>query len=575
MSDRPVSQVVVYGNADAHERERVHQRLQRIGAVDTVQMGAWILATFPLRYTVVDAPEQIAAGVGFVEGRDRLTGPPAVLAESTRKASETLNGILALPGDISAAIISQDSATIFRSCAGVSHWYVHSQYGEIIAASQLRLIPEALDRTFTYDEFVLAANTIDSLIPYNRSPLVGISVLPAGHRCLLRLGHAPEIGCYWDPAAIGQTNASFADRAVQLRETVVAHLNRELSTDRANLVTLSGGVDSSVVAAMAVRTGRTVSSVSLLPTADFDDPRPTIEALDRFLAQVPISSPIRLTVDEHSSIALLLDAPGCGVPVLNPTLAAAAIHGPLIGASVFTGGECADELFGGWNTIYEDWIPALSARELPVMLLRANRRLSPRHALYRWRNARRRPSRLPLPFPARPHEWLRPDLREEYRTYVSEVRRSMEVETGQRAAAVAMLRHYTGWLQQSWELCSATQMRRSLPFCHREAIELALATPARQLAWPPKRLLRAAFHGAVPTSNLHRIDKDAAGNSPLSKKPLRLRENTADIAKRLIDPARLNPDESLDPRIVRSIAATAAVTNSFGALSMQSEGRCT
>ncbi len=439
-----------------------------------------------------------------------------------------------------------------RSCAGLSHWYVHQRTSSVMLATRLRFFEELFDEEFALDELVLATWTRECALPWNRTPLVGVTLVPAAHVGRIEIGKPFRFERYWDPADI-EVSGSSRDRPAQFLELFRQTLSRDLSTDVANMATFSGGVDSSIVVAMCVGLGREMQTFSMRPSLQCDDALPTRRSIESFFAEVPVSKNWFADVDEHNWIDLQMNAPAMRMPMLNPTLIMGQHYGAQEGLRVMIGGESADELFGGWNTLYDAWVPALSPISLARAMIGRRPHFNRHRALRRWAAKRIKADGVQSPVYATLINIVRPDLRLEYEQFAAELRAEVRDLRSPRASEIAAVRH-PGWLLQSWEGCSEAGMRRSLPFQNREAIEFTFSCRPTELAWPPKKLLRKSFDGLVPSSHLHRLDKDGAGDSPLANVPMSLPVAIPDVVQALFDPSEIDLSRPISPTDASYIA---------------------
>lgn len=152
--------------------------------------------------------------------------------------------------------------------------------------------------------------------------------------------------------------------------------------------------------------------------------------------------------------------------------------------------------------------------------------------------------------------WIRQDLQDEYHTFVSEALSRARRLDHPRGYLIQQLTQSTAWLLQSWEICSESFLRRSLPFHSREAIELAFSSHPLDLAWPPKKLLRGAFDGLVPSTHLHRVSKDGGESSDSASVPIDLGPIPESIAD-LINPAILDITVRQSPDVVTDLVPLA------------------
>src|SRR5437016_14458782 len=116
-----------------------------------------------------------------------------------------------------------------------------------------------------------------------------------------------------------------------------------------------------------------------------------------------------------------------------------------------------------------------------------------------------------LPFPPDLPEFIQPEVREEYRTWLDE-RCRRATEDQEPRAHLALRAEADGFVAMNWEAASALGVRRSFPFFNREVLELAFECHPAELVGPgTKKLLRAALHADVPEKNLSRTDKGGWG----------------------------------------------------------------
>lgn len=222
-----------------------------------------------------------------------------------------------------------------------------------MAATRLRLFEDVLDEELPIDELTMITSWTGSVFPWNRTPLAGVSVVPPAHSLELRLGSTDAPMSYWDPAQIEAASkpCTTGERARTLRDIVISSLDRDLSTKSPNIATFSGGVDSSVIVALAKQLlGRQVETVSVLPDQSFSERGSTSHYIDSFLEQVPVDGHVPHYLNEHSWVDVLRSSPAVRTPMMNPTLILGARRGLTQQAATMTGGENADELFGGWTT---------------------------------------------------------------------------------------------------------------------------------------------------------------------------------------------------------------------------------
>jgi len=442
-------------------------------------------------------PARLARGVLVAEGDRQLDADTQVLLDR-------LNGpAAALPSDVTLVALGPP-LTLVRSAAGLVPLYVLER-GDVLAVSTRLVWFERLVDPPPIDPLGHAAWTDGMVLPDRRTTRLDVRSIPAGCRAVLD-GGRERLERHWVPPQAADAPAG-VERAMELRSLLAAAVGDELD-DGPNLIGMSGGVDSSVLAVLAAGAGRPLRAFTLLPGADHPALAEAEHHLETIVEAVRPSAHHRVHLDEESRLAVLGNAPRLGIPIAHPALAL--LPELLAGERVFTGGEFADDLFGGPYAIWFDWLAAMSAAQLVARL--RTRGLLPvrRHAARRWLTHRwaRLCRRGELPIRSSLPELFRPELREEYREWAERRAREMAALPGPYRA-LELTRRTDGWVAQNWEVCSELGVRRSLPFYRREIFELAYRCHPLDHAMPPKSLLRCGFAGLVPERNLFRSGKGA------------------------------------------------------------------
>ena len=346
--------------------------------------------------------------------------------------------------------------------------------------------------------------------PDHRTFVAG--ALVAGRGEYVRLsGALPVFARYWDPRR-GVRPRPAPDHAPRLRSALLRTLERDLDPEGGNLLTLSGGVDSSSIGALAAGVlGREVSTLTTLPVDDGPRAR-NLRYIDALDGAVGFHKRTEVILDAERRLTLLQDA---GVPFHVPQpflclLPAVAREQPV---SVIVGGELADQTVGSTGLLY-DW-----ARHTTLTgLWRTRRRLptGPRD-LRPWlayRVRRRVMHRVRVPFPGELPPPVRAELRAEYDEWLDRRVAAAARDRGPMPYLAMYLERH-GFLGMHWEVTSALGIRRCLPFVTREVLELAFECHPSELVGPgSKRLLRDALREDVPALNLERPDKGTSPQAP-------------------------------------------------------------
>jgi asparagine synthetase B (glutamine-hydrolysing) len=471
---------------------------------------AWVVATSPLPGGNGADPKVADGAVEFVEGQDLVCERLEELCQVTDRAPERL---ARLPGDFGFVRFRPDgSATAVRSCGGLVPFYLTRSRERIALATRLGDFARYLEDEPRIDPLPNAVWAMGwPLFPDDRSFLTNVSVLPRGSFALLGSSGRTTTHRYWDPRPTRlelPTPARAAEHAQRLRSLLVTKLERDLDPTGGNLLTLSGGVDSSSLAALAGgAVGRRFSTWSLLPEPDemFRREFFYIDLLARRfnIERTWIARLGRETAIERSAPPVVFHVPHPALCALPRVLAEADVR-------VLFGGEFADEVCGSVFTI-PDWAQATTLPDLVRGLRRLpfGRRAPLRWAKHRLLALARRPV---LPFPRDLPQFVRPDVRQEYRAWAVGRRRAAASQPPAHRH-LALRAEMDGFVAMNWEVASALGVRRSFPFFNREVLELAFECHPSELVGPgTKKLLRAALVDDVPHENLFRPDKGHWGN---------------------------------------------------------------
>jgi hypothetical protein len=117
-----------------------------------------------------------------------------------------------------------------------------------------------------------------------------------------------------------------------------------------------------------------------------------------------------------------------------------------------------------------------------------------------------------MPFAPELPEFIRGELRDEYRGWIATRQRAAADEPAARRS-LALRAEADGFVAMNWEAASALGVRRSFPFFNRAVLELAFECHPSELVGPgTKKLLRTALAADVPRENLFRPDKGEWGD---------------------------------------------------------------
>ncbi len=218
------------------------------------------------------------------------------------------------------------------------------------------------------------------LIPAPHSAVEGIWKLPAGHNLDVRDGGSVRVSRYWRYALEPkETGASDDDLAAELREIVGRATRRRLMADVPLGIFLSGGIDSSLVAALAARelggpALRTFTIGFSEPT--FDESAPALRMAE-FLGTNHSCEVLSLdaAVGFLPQIFDLLDEPQ-GDSSLLPTWLLCRFARREV--TVALGGDGGDELFAGYDPFRALRLAKIYSAAVPRPLHKAIRLLAAR-----------------------------------------------------------------------------------------------------------------------------------------------------------------------------------------------------
>jgi asparagine synthase (glutamine-hydrolysing) len=242
--------------------------------------------------------------------------------------------------------------TLARDRLGEKPLYYGRCGDTFLFGSELKALQRHPDFEPGLDRAALALYLRWGWYPQPYSPYGAIRVLPAGSFLTVAAGVPSEPAAYWDArnrAAAEPFAGGFDDAVDRLEELLTASVKRRLRADVPVAVFLSGGVDSSVLAALIARQIPDFRSFTIGFKAGRFDESPAAEAIARHLGLDHAALP----VDEDEALAAVaelpqvLDAP-LGDPAALPLWLLSRLASRHV--RVVLSGDGADELFGGYAT---------------------------------------------------------------------------------------------------------------------------------------------------------------------------------------------------------------------------------
>jgi asparagine synthase (glutamine-hydrolysing) len=241
---------------------------------------------------------------------------------------------------------------LVRDRFGEKPLYYLESGGTLIFASEPRaLLAHPMARALPVDPGAIAVYIAFEYLPGTRSLREGVRKLPPGHRLAAVPGHPSEVSCYWQPDPDEDGSASRheteRERLDRLDALLDASVKERLVADVPVGVFLSGGIDSSLVAAFVARhaPGLRAFTVSM-PEASYDE-TPAAAALARALGLAHEVIPLDDTALTAAFDAVMrwMDEPLADASLLPTWVVTRAARKRV---TVALGGDGADELFAGY-----------------------------------------------------------------------------------------------------------------------------------------------------------------------------------------------------------------------------------
>ena len=261
--------------------------------------------------------------------------------------------------------IRRQRLLLARDRVGIRPLYYAKLGGRLLFASEVKAILAVAPEMATLDEKGLAQVFTFWGTVGQRTVFKGIRSLPAGHMLIVEKGFE-RTERYWDwtfPQGRGRSDLTLDEAAEALEALLTDAIRQQLRSDVPVGAYLSGGVDSSGIAALARENVATLQTFSI----SFDDPEFDESGFQRQMADF-------LGV-RHSTVRCMAGDIGNVFPELiwhteTPVLRTApaplmllARHVHEHGFKVVLTGEGADEVFGGYDLFKEGKIRRFWARQ--------------------------------------------------------------------------------------------------------------------------------------------------------------------------------------------------------------------
>ena len=244
------------------------------------------------------------------------------------------------------------SLTLARDPLGIKPLYVMDRGEGVLFASELKAILTAVGSELTVDPAAMVASALYYWLPQEYNAVKGVRKLPAGTWMEYHRDGSVTSGEYWNSAeeAARAANGPRAD----LRDVIATSVEAHLVSDAPVASFLSGGLDSSIVTALAYRRDPSIEAYTIA----FRPEDQRLEAMPddaRYARRMAAHLGIRLhEIEIHPDVVEMLprmvdilDEPIGDPAAINTLLMCDAAR--QAGVKVLLSGMGADELFGGYR----------------------------------------------------------------------------------------------------------------------------------------------------------------------------------------------------------------------------------
>jgi asparagine synthase (glutamine-hydrolysing) len=319
------------------------------------------------------AAELTATGVNLIDRSDTEVLFRLLQREGVAAALEKIDGMFAF----AFYEAKTRSLHLARDRFGEKPIYYAQPGGGFIFGSEPRaVLAHPACRGLPVDPGAVASFLAFEYLPGRRGLRQGLSKLPAGHVLTYARGRT-EIRCYWRPdpdeAGSARRHESEGERLERLEALLDAGVRERLIADVPVGVFLSGGIDSSLVAAFVARHAPGLTALTVaVPGASYDE-TPAARALAESLglAHQVVALDERALLDAFRVAQARMDEPLADSSLLPTWVLSGAARRHV---TVALGGDGADELFAGYISFKANRGAAALAA-IPAGLGRLGRRM--------------------------------------------------------------------------------------------------------------------------------------------------------------------------------------------------------
>jgi asparagine synthase (glutamine-hydrolysing) len=297
-------------------------------------------------YNHEELRRELAAGGIHFNGRSDTEVLLAAYDAWGERCVERLRGMFAF------AIYDQSRKVLFmaRDRAGEKPLYWAEHRGGLVFASELKALMADPEFPRRLSSEGLAYYLSFGYVPGDKCILDGVHKLMPAH-CLSwsLVGGAPNIRRYWDiPSARPDATSSGNELTDELQHVLTAAVGEQLVADVPLAVLLSGGVDSSLIAAIAAQAShhRVRTFTVTLP----NHPRLDESRFARSVAEYLGTEHVELPLDQSSADLIQKLAAQYDEPIADSSMIPTYLLAKTVSqhCKVVLGGDGGDELFGGY-----------------------------------------------------------------------------------------------------------------------------------------------------------------------------------------------------------------------------------
>ncbi|MFT7405594.1 MAG: hypothetical protein ACI955_002666 [Zhongshania sp.] len=521
MSLRPFADAVALWQPDSHERKLAQARLQKIDRVNTiVTPDGWLLAIRCLPETNIGDVYCEEAQVFMAQGADLFptddkSSPFNAIAIKKDLIEATRYCATATTSDFSAAHLGENGTlTVMQSHAALMPIFTAQNKNWLLWSTSLDFAALARPAAPELDDAIAAmVASLASLFAEGRSLIQGIAEEKRGQRIRLK---PQKKNCYTncDDEFLGKplANAHMDKEScgAALRKIVLDNLKKDLSGKHTNLLSLSGGRDSSTLALLCQDHLKIPITTASLTPSQGDWKSKELDSILALLKDTPAQNKLIIDWPDGSYQANVLNKkPPTAHFVLHPMLCELSFITAKKRVDVYFGGEFCDELIGG-EAVLGEWLADLgffkSHSKLPIKT--QTRIVTSRHLIKTYLNTKHRWSNklLQVKYGDGVPGFIAPDLKNPIRTLL--IKGSHFGLSASEQPLHRFHQKYAAVLGMNWAACSIMGIRRSFPLLTRETLTLLRGTHAKhRLAPKSKELFTAAFKSLVPAGILEREGK--------------------------------------------------------------------